>query len=54
MFEKAFTLLKPKGTFTIITTRPQPLIEDSGKFKLKKQLILDKNSLKYYILIFKK
>lgn len=54
MFEKAFSLLKPKGILTIITTRPQPLIEDSGKFKLKKQLILDKNNLKYYVLVFTK
>ena len=54
MFEKAFAILKPKGTFIIITARPKPLIEEPGKFKLKKQLILDKDNLKYYILVFKK
>jgi len=52
--EKAFLLLKPKGVLTIITVRPKPLIEEPGKFKLKKQLILDKNNLKYHILVFKK
>ncbi|MAF50818.1 MAG: hypothetical protein CMH64_01880 [Nanoarchaeota archaeon] len=53
-FEKSFDLLKKKGTLTIITTRPQPLQEEIKNFKLKKQLILDKNNLKYYILVFKK
>ena len=52
--KKAFTLLNPKGTLTIITTRPQPLLEETGKFKLKKELVLDKNNLKYYVLVFKK
>ena len=52
--EKADYLLKDKGKLTIITARPQPFLEPLKKFKLEKQLIIDKNNLKYYILVFKK
>lgn len=52
--EKAFSLLKPKGKLVIITARPKPILEEPYKFKLEKSLVLDKNNLKYSILVFKK
>ncbi|MAG52477.1 MAG: hypothetical protein CMH62_00770 [Nanoarchaeota archaeon] len=53
-FKQAFHLLKPAGTLTIITARPKPFLGPIKDFKLQKQLILDKNNLKYHILVFKK
>ncbi len=53
-FKKAFFLLKKNATLTIITTRPDPFLYPLSNFKLIKQLILDKNNLKYHILVFKK
>lgn len=52
--KNAYSILKPNGILAIVTIRPKPFLENSGEFKLNKSKILEKNGLKYHILIFKK
>ncbi|MBU2639962.1 MAG: methyltransferase, partial [Nanoarchaeota archaeon] len=51
--ERANHLLKKQGTLTIITTRPDPFLDPIKYFKLKKELVIDKNNQRYHILVFK-